>query len=111
MNVKRQKKTRKREDKNKRQQAMLKEEFSRIFETIGVSLDVRRLSESAQILLFASRSPQPDVTAEIEDESPERIEEICCAVRDTLKTTTFQPPGGHEITAHDFFRYCVGLRI
>jgi hypothetical protein len=110
MNVKRQKKTKKREDRNKRQQAMLKEEYSRIFEAIGVSLDVKRLSEPAQNLLFASRSPQPDVTAEIEGESPERIEEICCAVRDTLKTTTFLPPGGHDITAHDFFRYCVGLR-
>jgi len=110
MKLDRKRKIKKREERAKRHDAKLMEEFTRIFEAMGVRLDTKRLPEPARYALLKWHFSQPVVDVDFEDESPERVDEICWAVYDALDSTTFESPGGHEISARDFFRYCVSLR-
>jgi hypothetical protein len=110
MKLDRQKKIKKREQRAKRQQTKLKEDFTRIFKAMNVDLDFKRLSNAAEYMLLGARFPQPVVIVEVDNEPPERVADIRRAVEDTLETTTFESPGGDEISARDFFRYCVALR-
>ncbi len=109
MKLDRKKKIKKREERAKRHEAKLKADVTRIFEAMGVRLDVRRLPEPAQCILLKWCFSQPTVKVDFEDDSAERVEDIICAVHEALETTTFSSPGGHDISAPDFFRYCVSL--
>jgi hypothetical protein len=110
MSIERKQKLSKKGEKERRQEARIKEEFQRCVDAMGVRLEIQRLPEDACAFLLKSRLPSPTVTVEVGDADPKRVKAIHDAALTAIDETDFVAEDGKKVSAPDFFRYCLVVR-